>query len=824
MIHRVAVLAAIVGATSALGQTSAVSGADLSRGTTLLPGSSAFADEATAPIYNPAGLAHVGAINAWYIHERSNTRSMDNDALFFALGAADTAGLGLSFEWLRQAGQDLRAKTTLSFAGGPQALSLGVNVNWFFGVPVQSLVSADLGLQTRPLRWLSLGLLARNVNTPGNSLARLEREYTVGLGLRPLGERLTLGVDWVAPERLPPSKSRMQYTLNASVVRGLRVMGGFSHGFEGEAGLYFHLGLGVDLENVGYTQGIAFVESQQNWQYAVRLSTDTYPSIVPKRSIAVVNVGDLGSAPGGTLGALFGLAAEDRFLRLLRFFESAARDPELAAVVLKVEGAGVGLARADELRSAIVKLRDAGKKVYAYVLSGTDADYLMISACDGIYAAPEAMLQVDGLKSNVLYFGAAAKKLGVTVDVARVGKYKNSPDSFTRTDMSDEQREALDAYLDTSVKTVAHRVLAHRKLTLEAWQASLDEGLKSSRRSKELGYLDGVLTPEQFEAFLKEQLPGASVSSDYRPFDTRTGAWGTRPKIAIIPVLGTITGGRSTPSPFGDFIAGAESFITAINQAAEAPDVKAIIVRVDSGGGDGLASDLMYRAVLKAKKKKPVIASMGDAAASGGYYVAMGADEIYASPTTLTGSIGVFFMKPAVKELAQELGVNQVSLSRGKLAGITDLYEPWTSEQRAVAQRWVDDFYDTFISEVASSRKLSKEAVDAVAQGRVWSGETAKEKGLVDHLGGLMAAVAAAKQKAGLVGDDVELTFTTGDLGALGVALGAIAPKALLEAPAALPTPLPPLLQDLARRLGPASWMMTHPGVQARLEYLVEIQ
>ncbi|MEW5741827.1 MAG: signal peptide peptidase SppA [Myxococcota bacterium] len=825
MSHRVAVLAVAVALTStALAQTSAVSGSDLSRGTTLLPGSSAFADEATATVYNPAGLAHVGAFNAWYIHERSNTRSMDNDALFFALGGGDAAGLGLSFEWLRQSGADMRAKTTLSFAGGPEALSLGVNINWFFGGPVQNLVSADLGLQTRPLRWLSLGFLVRNVNTPGNGISRFDREYTVGLGLRPLGERVTLGIDWIAPESLPPSKSRLQYTVQASVVRGLRLMGGLSHGFEGGVPLFFHLGLGVDLENIGYTQGIAFVESQQNWQYAVRFSADKYPSIVPKKSIAVVNLGDIGAAPGATLGSLLGIAEEDRYLRLLRFFERAAKDPELAAVVLKVEGAGLGLARADEVRTAIVKLRGAGKKVFAYVLSATDADYLMISACDGIYAAPEAMLQVDGLKSNVLYFGGAAKKLGVTVDVARVGKYKNSPDSFTRTDMSAEQREALNAYLDTSVKTVAERVLAYRKLSPEAWQASLDEGLKSTRRSKEVGQIDGVMTPDQFDDFLKEQLPGASVARGYRPFDTRTGEWGTRPEIAIIPVLGNITGGRNTPSPFGDFIAGAESFIAAINRAAEDPNVKAIVLRVDSGGGDGLASDLMYRAVLKARKKKPVVASMGDAAASGGYYVAMGAEEIFASPTTLTGSIGVFFLKPAVKQLAQDLGINQESISRGKLAGITDLYEPWTDEQRVVAQKWVDDFYDTFITEVASSRKLTKDAVHAVAQGRVWSGEAAKEKGLVDQLGGLMAAVAAAKQKAGLVGDDVDLTISSGGLDALGLAIGTVAPEALLQKPVTVPSTMPPLVQDLARKLGPASWMVTNPAIQARLEYLVEIE
>lgn len=821
---RLALLVAFV-SFPALAQTSAVDGSDLSRGTTLLPASSAFADEATAVVYNPAGLAHAGPFNAWYVHERSNARGMDNDGLYFAASAGEVAALGLAFEWLRPLGDTMRAKTTLSFAGGPQALSLGVNVNWHFGGPVQGLVSADLGLQSRPTRWLSLGFFARNVNTPASAGASFGREYTVGLGLRPLGERVTLGVDWIAPETLPLSQSRLQYTLQASVVRGLRVLGGVSHGFSGTAPLFIHAGVGIDLENVGYTQGVAFADGQQNWQFAARVSADKHPSIVPQKKLALVNLADVGASGGATLGALLGLAAEDRYLRLLRFLDQAARDPELEAVVLKVEGASVGLARADEIRTGIVKLRAAGKKVFAYVLSASDSDYLMISACDAIYAAPEAMMIVDGLRSQVLYFGGAAEQLGITVDVARVGRYKNSPDQFTRRDMSDEQREALSAYLDTAEAAVAERVASSRKLTTDAWKASLDEGLKSTRRSKAVGHLDDVLTPDAFDELLKEKLPGVSLAKGYRPFDTRTGRWGSRPAIAVIPVLGNITGGRSAPSPLGgDLIAGAESFIKAITEAADDPQVRAIVVRVDSGGGDGLASDLMYRAVLKAKEKKPVVASMGDTAASGGYYVAMGADEIFASPTTLTGSIGVFFLKPALKGLAESVGVNQVSLSRGKLAGITDLYEPWTEEQRAVAQRWVDDFYDTFITEVAARRKLEKDQVHAVAQGRVWSGATAKDKGLVDQLGGLMDAIASAKRRAGLEGDDYDVELYSKDGGLLGAAVGAVAPSALLEVPVTLPSPLPPLVQDVARRLGPAGWLVTHPALQARLEYLVEIE
>ncbi len=818
-------LVAVLFSSLSLAQTSAVGGVDLSRGTTLLPGSSAWTDEATSLVYNPAGLGRVGRFNAWYLHERSNVRIQDNDGVWLASSLGDVVGLGVGFEWLRP-GPGLgaeRAKSALGFSVGPQQFSAGATINWFFGGDVQALTSLDVGLQSRPLRWLSLGAFVRNLNTPSSFTTTLGREWTVGVGLRPFGERLTVGIDWVVPEARGVAGSALQYTVQAKVVKGLRLMAGFSHTLNLRDPVYVQAGVGIDLDNVGYTQGVAFANGQFNWQFSGRFSADKVDSIVPAKKIAVVSLADLGGSSGLTLGSLLGLEGEDRYLRFLRFLERAAKDPELEGLVLKVEGAGLGLARADEVRSAIVKLRAAGKKVFAYVLSVGDPEYLLISACDGIYAAPESMIMVDGLRTSVTFFGGTAKRFGIDVDVARVGAYKNFPDQFTRVDMSDAQRETIDAYLDTNAKIIAARVQESRGLEPAAWQAAVDEGLKPPKRAVALKQLDGVMTPQQFDEFIGEQLPGVKVARGYRPFDTRDERWGTQRSIAVIPVLGNIGGGKNGSNPITGQNAGAESFIEAVSAAAEDPSVAAIVVRVDSGGGDGMASDLMYRAVLEAKKKKPVIASMGDVAASGGYYVAMGADHIVASPTTLTGSIGVFYAKPAIKRLAEEFGANQVSLSRGKLSGLTDSYEPWNDEQRVAAQKWIDDFYDSFITEVAASRKLSKEAVDLVARGRVWSGEDAKQRGLVDQLGGLMDAIAVARERSGAK-DELALSIYQASGGVLSSVLGATAPQSLLET--ALPTTpaLPPGLQSLAEQLGGAAWLLEKPGVQARLEYSVEIR
>ena len=826
MPHALLTTAALLFASSALAQTGALASGDPSRGVTLLPESMAFADEATALTYNPAGLGRVGSFSAVVVHERSQTRRLAGTGVFGAFSLGDLLGLGLGFEALSPAADAPRSKLTFGASAGPQQLSAGLTANLFFGGAVQGLFGADLGVQSRPLRWLSLGATVRNLNAPETSAGlRLAREWGVGLGLRPLEEYVTLGVDYAASEALPLSQSRLQYTAKATVLRGLRLSAGASHGFSADAPLALQFGLGLDLENLGYTQGFGTAGGLFDFQFMARASGPKYASIVPKKHLAVVSVGDLGSEGGTTLGSLLGVASEDRYVRFLRFLDRAARDPALAGVLVKIEGSGLGLARADEVRAGLERLRASGKKVVAYVLNASDAEYLVASAADRIFAAGEAMYAVDGVRSSITYFGGAAETYGVAVDVARVGRFKTFPDQFTRKDMSAEQRETLEAFLDAADALLTERVTARRGMSAAAWRAGLDEGLKPTRRALELGQLDAVVTPQQLDEQLKALVPDAKATRAYRPFDARDVRWGARRKIAIVPVLGSIAGGKNQSSPIGGAISGAESFIAALSEAAEDPDVKAIVLRVDSGGGDGLASDLMYRAVLDAKKKKPVVASMGDAAASGGYYVAMGADELWANPTTLTGSIGVFYAKPAIKKLANTYGVTQESVSRGKLAGIGDLFEPWSDEQRQAAQRWIDDFYDTFITEVAASRKLTKAAVDEVARGRVWSGRDARARGLVDQLGGLMDAVRAAARKAGIADgdDDYQVTIVQAQGSLLGSLLTATAPG-LLEAPAPALSPVPPSLAPLLEALGPHAWLFSSPGVQARLEYAIEVR
>ncbi len=809
--------AALFGPSVALAQTSQVTLRDPSRGLTLLPTSVSFVDEATSLSINPAGLHRAGALSAMFVHERSNVQGSTNSGLWFSAALARRLGAGLSVEWLRPNQAESRVRTVAGLSLGSDAFSLGASLVWLSGGPASQLTSLDVGAQWRVCSGFSLGATARNLNAPSNASVTLSRSYVVGLGLRPLGERLTFGIDAIVDERNLTGNSRMQYAAKWMALNGVSVLAGVSHGFDSSVPLAGHAGLQLDLDNVGYTQGLAIADSRLNWQFVARLSTDKYPSVVPQQKVALVSLGGMLSDSQGTLGALLGLTPEDRYLKLLNFLERAESDSTLSGVVLRLEGLDIGLGRAQELHQRIKSLRSHGKRVLAYALSMSDTDYLVASAAEKIVAAPSAMLMVDGLKSSVQFVGGTAELLGVTVDVARVGPYKNYPDQFTRTEMSAEQREAVSALLDHNVKVIENTVTAARALSVAQLQQALDTGLKSPTLAQQLHEIDAVMTPDQFESLVRRTMPEAQIDVDYQPFDTRSTRWREKKKIAVVPVLGSIVGGRSQDVPLAGQLAGASSFASALSAAVNDSSVKAIVLRVDSGGGDALASDLMYRAVLEAKKRKPVFASMGDVAASGGYYVAMGAEEIFASPTTVTGSIGIFYVKPGFKNVLQAAGISQDTVRRGKLAGINDLVDPWTDAQRDAVQAWVNAGYDTFISEVASSRKMTKAQVDEVGKGRVWSGTAAKEKGLVDTLGGLSDAVAKARQKVGLSPINSEVVYFSSSTGIGLELLSAAAPVALLELQ--LRTPWPPFFKALEKKVGVQPWMVAEQGLQAHLGY-----
>lgn len=818
----------------ALAQTGAIVREPLPpRGVTLPPTSPALVDEATALSVNPAALRFVGPAQLFYVHERNVVRDSVGDGVFVG-GTALGLGLGLGVEWIRgRNGPDYR-KTSWGLSLGGKTLALGGAYNTYGSDDsgdIERLSSFDLGLAWRPCKGFSLGAVARNLDEPESGALRLERTYNLGVGLRPFDERYTLGVDYLARED-ELDAGRLSYTLQAEVIPGLRAGAGVSHAVAGPTQLALQFALTLDTGRVGLTYAGGGADGAMDHVVALRVSSERYRGFRPSGgTVMLLDLNDTLTRRGSPALSLLGVGGgADPYLRTLRFLELATQDERLRGVVLKLEGMpGVDWGKAEELRQAVLRLRAAGKKVMAVMMNCDDTCYLVASAADQVYALPEALLPINGLAAHVTYLGGTMQKLGVSWDVARVGTYKTAPEQLVRTDMSEAQRETINAYLDTEVAHYEAAVVAGRKVPVERLREAWTAGILTARRAQALGLVDGVLHAEELDKKVAEFVPGATYNPYYSPRDERDTEWGRPRKLAIVPVLGTIAGGKSRESPLGGgAIAGAETVVRALQRASDDPNVAAIVLRVDSGGGEVLASDLMYRAVLEAKKKKPVVASMGDVAASGGYYAAMGANEIFALPTTLTGSIGVFFLKPAVQELGQKLGANRESILRAPLADITDIWSQWTPQAQQAAQAWVDASYDSFITAVAESRKLDKQAVDAIARGRVWSGKAAHELKLVDQLGGLPEAMLSARRRAG-VADTEELDVSIygdarGLLASLGGEPGVLAdvlPDGLLPSP---PPLLPEGVRTLARETGLDTPGLLEPGMKAQLPYSISVR
>lgn len=455
------------------------------------------------------------------------------------------------------------------------------------------------------------------------------------------------------------------------------------------------------------------------------------------------------------LRKLFG-NTDQSLSNLILQFKKAKVDERIKVIILDVDMAGAGWGKSEEIRDAIADFRSSGKPVYAYMEYATDKEYYIASACDKIYLAPPGELFINGLAANVMFFRGSLDKLGIYPDMVQMGKYKTAVETFTRKDMSDANREFINSLLDDLFNRYVESVAKARGKSAEEMRGIIDGAPYSAAKAKELGLIDGVGYRDELEKELKTKL-GYKDSDDLRI--VRSGAYSdVEPeslglnkgeKIAVIYATGDIGSGQSQNSPGGDQSIGSDTLSKAIRDAGEDKTIKAIVIRVDSPGGSGLASDIIWHAVEGAKAKKPVVISMSDVAASGGYYIAAGANKIIAEPSTITGSIGVFAGKPVLRGFYDWLGISNEYVLRGKTAGMFRESEKFTDEERAKFEELIKrTYYDDFVPKVAKGRGKTPEYVDSIAQGRVWTGAQGKDRGLVDEFGGLDRAVEVAKELA----------------------------------------------------------------------------
>ena len=442
----------------------------------------------------------------------------------------------------------------------------------------------------------------------------------------------------------------------------------------------------------------------------------------------------------------------------------AGGDPRVKALVVKVGGSRspLALARAQELRDAVADFRGRGKRVIAWAETFGEADrgtapYVLAAGCDEIWLQPSGDVCLTGVGTEVPFVRGTLDKLGVTPELAQRHEYKSVANLFTETGFTAAHREAIEHIVRSLMEQVVSAIAGARGLDRDDVKALIDRAPLSSSEALAARLIDRVGYRDEVYAAVRE-LVGDEPVLQYvaRYHKTRTEGLSRRVSrpddvVALVHVLGPIHLGRSARQPFGVPGAGSDTVIGALDAAVKDDTVKAIVLRVDSPGGSYVASDAIWRAVGEARRGgKPVVAWMGDVAASGGYYVSMGADAIVAEPGTLTGSIGVAGGKQVLTGLSERLGVTHEAVAGAEHSLMYSVFERFSPDEWDHLNTWLDRIYDDFTAKVAAGRNLAPEQMDELARGRVWTGADAKDRRLVDDLGGFAAALAIAKDRGGI--------------------------------------------------------------------------
>ena len=440
---------------------------------------------------------------------------------------------------------------------------------------------------------------------------------------------------------------------------------------------------------------------------------------------------------------------------ILANIKKAKTDENIKGIYIEIGMISAGFATREEIRNALLDFKESGKFITTYSEIYTQGSYYLASVADYICMYPEGGMELRGLNSTIPFFTNALKKMGIEPQVIRHGKFKSAVEPFMLTEMSDENREQIETYMGSIWEHFLKNVASERELTIDRLNEIADNlEIQNTEDAVRLGLVDSLFYRDQFQnhlANLMEQenyddINFVSLKKYNKVKNENARDKFKKEKVAVIYAQGEIQSGKGSET-----VIGSERISKAIRKARKDEKVKAIVLRVNSPGGSALASDVIWREMKLANEEKPVVVSMGDVAASGGYYIACASDKIYASPNTITGSIGVFGIMPNIEELmTDKIGITFDNVKTNKFADLGSVNRPLTQEEYDIIQKGVVDVYNTFISKVAEGRDMSQENVDDIGQGRVWSGTNAMDINLIDEYGGLQAAVAGAAELAEL--------------------------------------------------------------------------
>ena len=783
-------------------------------------------DDTTALLLNPANLAYqTGPELRWeaiYLHG-SQTAPWSGHAL--------TAGLKLPFSFATAIRLDLIDPPHGAFGGlsanyewltwglayqASESLAFGFSLQRSYsnGPVADSLGSYTLGVSARPSGLIGLSLVASHVNGPldGAAARRIQAlgatdtslgpSVTTALAIRPFTTR-TVEIGLEGRYLIEPQVWQPRATLSIDLPPVGRLRGEFAvlDPQESSPGWRATASLAVDLNG---TSGSTELEGGMltGTELGEKGSYSFYNQIAVRGFREPVGI----QPPHLALRIRLESTPETReHVALLRKLWSISKEPDVDAVVIELRASPAdSMAHIQELRDAFALLRARGKRVLCHLEDANGGALYLCAAANRTLINPAGGIRFAGLKTRHIYLAKLLDKIGVRADFIRIGAHKSAPEEFTRTGASDVARADAVDLLQQNERWFAGDVAHDRGITVERLRDEIAHGPFVATEAKQAGLVDGLAFDDQIEEATKQMVGGPVSLTDADRADVAPMHFGTQKSVALVYVDGDIIDGRSRTIPLiGIDLAGSYTIASTLKAVRESPLVSAVVLRIESPGGSSMASDVMWREVLLTARVKPVVVSMGDVAASGGYYVAAPATRILANPLTVTGSIGIFYGKADVSGLLRKIGVNVEVYKTAPRADAESLFRPFSEDEHVELENKVAEFYDVFLSRVAEGRKMTKEAVDRVGQGRVWTGEQAKANGLVDELGGLRQALIEARQLGHLPEDAPIIELPKIQTSIIGQLLGIEGIRS-----EALPSVLPHAVLQLARAMAP---FLVHP-------------
>lgn len=721
-------------------------------------------DDASALLVNPAGLCRSIPSGSYMSWDRTDSGPLRIGTI---LVAGQGAGFGYQVEQPRDATRMNRL--LLGIGGGysgPVSLGLRGKYEWQRIGHRETAWRWDLGLMYRPCKFASLGAVAHDLNQDGVFGVTYKRRYSAGLGLRPLpgdlGSRLTLYADVNGPEDGSwKSDGSLHAGFWTEILNGIAIGGAVDGPFEDFSDeRTFSVGFRVDALHNSSLGTVQFDSDNEVYRYAgaSHFTSSRQRTLQKEKTLTRAKIGGkyADETSQGLPIPIIGGRDASSVRPLLRELENARKDPHVRGVLIELSSVSPG-ALGDEIRDAIHGVRDEGKPVVAFTkeLWGRSQLYIA-SACDRIVLDRLGDGSSMGVRAAISYYGEMLDSAGVRFEKVAIGKYKTAGDQLVNPRPSEGMRESINSILDDRDEHQLNLIASERNLTRDELDDLVSGKWFAPDELLEAGLIDSVGDERAARRILarladmKEKSEAVSATDwTYPTYD-----WATGPKVAVLWLDGMIISGESRAGFFTGNTMGSETVVKQLRALAGRRDVKAVVLRIDSGGGSALGSDEIWRAVDELKKKgKKVVSSMARVAGSGGYYIACNSDRIVAEPTTITGSIGVLMIKPDLTGWYEKKRIHIATFQRGDWMGLFSGKHRWTEEEREHVMTAISRIYDGFVDLVVAERGMTWEEVDAVGRGRVWTGRQALENGLIDELGGLKEAIATARELAGLPED-----------------------------------------------------------------------